>query len=429
MSSVDETHAVDEDNESTNERLTEEAKAQKKKKKKPKKKTSETVATVAEKHGPEKISVQQPTTNEIADALKDALHTKIAMIEQGKHKTTDFDPKTVDASTEVAAASSLLTANEGKTTQEQLDILRALYISQVKSQAVAVAEIRYWQNRYIISNSHYSTLADQHARVSALKNKLEELCKELQKRNVFFQEENKLIRMEQQKQHQGLTKKFEDSIQHISEEIEKNKEDRDKVALENTTLRGQIGKVLEYDKAREAHTEHQLKTKDMEHQLLTVKMKQYTEVAQASLEKATAYETEVHRLTANESHLKNQLTDYSKKFESLQETMSKSNTLFSTFKGEMEKMSKLVKKKDTEINDLHTKLKESHVSLINLHDQKKEDILAINKLTRQKEQLTNLCKSLTAKKVDDDRDSTTRKIDENNTAQSSKDEIKAQQMI
>eukprot|EP00462_Mataza_sp_D1_P023049 CAMPEP_0175142916 /NCGR_PEP_ID=MMETSP0087-20121206/13101_1 /TAXON_ID=136419 /ORGANISM="Unknown Unknown, Strain D1" /LENGTH=408 /DNA_ID=CAMNT_0016426845 /DNA_START=6 /DNA_END=1235 /DNA_ORIENTATION=- len=322
--------------------------------------------------------------------VKALLNTKIATIETAGNKTT-FDPKDVDTTQQAKdAEEKLAKLLTGKSLEEQVKLLRTFYLSEVKSKAVTCGEVRFWKGKHTL-------LKEAHNRNVAVKDKLDEMCKDLHKRNQAYSVELKDIQAIHSKQHKDMTTKFETSLESIGQQLAQHNENSDAVHKENVKMKEQIQKLLEYDKAKEAHQQHQLKTKDIEYKMLAAKLQQHTEVAQSCLDKAQASEGEVTRLQAVETSLRNQLQEYATKFEAVQDTMSKSQSLFLSFKSEMDKMTKQLQKGEKEKLELTKKLNESHQSMIQMHDERSKAATTLAKVTRQKEQLAALCKSLSSK--------------------------------
>jgi hypothetical protein len=89
---------------------------------------------------------------------------------------------------------------------------------------------------------------------------------------------------------------------------------------------------------REQHYGHQLRTKALEQQLAEVKLKQQQELFAQEEAKSHLYTEQIAQLLKTEQDLRSQLGLYGDKFEQFQDTLTKSNDVFATFKKEMEKV-------------------------------------------------------------------------------------------
>jgi molybdopterin-biosynthesis enzyme MoeA-like protein len=103
-----------------------------------------------------------------------------------------------------------------------------------------------------------------------------------------------------------------------------------------------------------------MKSKDLEYQLLEARLEELTE-REAS--RVTTLEGQLKDFGKSESDLRAQLSVYVDKFRAVQETLSKSNELFHSFRNEIEASSKKTKSLEqlcralqTERADLRTRL-------------------------------------------------------------------------
>jgi len=225
----------------------------------------------------------------------------------------------------------------------------------------------------------------QATRGKAQINQLHQLCKELQRQKEIKSEESNTHR----RNNLELTTKFETSLTSISDQLNKHSDDRLAQAEENIKLRDQLREVAKYNEIRDEHYAKLLKTKDLERQIAEAKLQ---EVTQSSLAKVASSEMELTRLRVSEKELRAQLSEYSTKFEQVQETLKKSNELFTTFKTEMDKMSKQVKKVQKEKLEIEIKHKDSQLALIKMLGERKQTKEQLDKVNRQKDKLAELMK-------------------------------------
>src|SRR5207245_800859 len=101
---------------------------------------------------------------------------------------------------------------------------------------------------------------------------------------------------------------------------------------------------------------------ELEIKLLEAKLAQQAEYAAGEAKKYLVAEKKnrmskerIDTLLASEESLRQQLQSYGEKFEQVQSTLTKSNELFATFKGEMEKMNASMKRLENDKNTLAKK--------------------------------------------------------------------------
>lgn len=81
------------------------------------------------------------------------------------------------------------------------------------------------------------------------------------------------------------------------------------------------------------------------------------------------YTEQINALLKTEAELRGQLAMYGDKFEQFQDTLTKSNEVFATFKKEMEKMSKTIKKLEKENAGLRDKGQKSDLAVVDLAEE------------------------------------------------------------
>lgn len=235
-------------------------------------------------------------------------------------------------------------------------------------------------------------------KLSAVKGKLEVLCRELQKQNKSVLDDSRRVAEEEHAKRAELSAKFQDTIKDVSVKLDAQGEDRIKQFQENDALREKLKNFADQYELREQHFAHQIKTKDLEAQLLEAKLKHQTELNVQEGAKLEAYKNELELRTKTEIELRQQLATYSEKFESFQDTLGKSNEVFTTFKKEMDKMTKTIKKLEKENLDMKRKAAKSDLELLKLHEERDNANKALETSKKQNAQLQSLCKTLQEEK-------------------------------
>jgi len=233
-------------------------------------------------------------------------------------------------------------------------------------------------------------------KLGVAKSRLENLCRVLQ-------EDNKRIVDDEQSKRQEIAKKFHDKIEEITTKMEEQGTERIKLYSENELLREKLKNFAEQYQIREKHFETQLKTKDLELQLLEAKVNQLTQIAAQEAVKAksdiAAYKQQIASLTQTEEELRKQLALYAEKFEQFQETLTKSNDVFNTFKQEMDRMTKTIKKNEKENFELKKKCEQTDLTLIDLAEERNNYRKQLDVVTNQKKKLEDLCRILQSERA------------------------------
>ncbi|CAJ2629652.1 beta-taxilin isoform X1 [Trifolium pratense] len=232
----------------------------------------------------------------------------------------------------------------------------------------------------------------------AVRDKLESLCRELQRQNKMLMEECKRVSTEGQNLRLDLSAKFQDAIKDVSSRLEERKDDCLSQLKENDMLRNNLKQLAEQYELSEQQYAQKLKQKSLELQIAELKIKQHEEKLAQEQSQMKLYAEQVSQLLATEKSLRLQLTTDGEKFQQFQEALTKSNDVFETFKQEIEKMAKSMKELKKENQFLKSKSEKSDITLIELVDERERMKKQLEKTKNQKEKLESLCRSLQAER-------------------------------
>ncbi|KAL3656109.1 hypothetical protein CASFOL_000505 [Castilleja foliolosa] len=281
--------------------------------------------------------------------------------------------------------------------------------------------------------------------VVAVKDKLESLCRELQRQNKLFMsynlplfligpalgdrtiptifpgdptrncwrmiplriwivpaEENfdecKRVSTEGQNLRSDLSDKFQDAIKDVSKKLEEQKQECILQLKENEMLKTKLKQLIDQYSLSEQQHAQQLKQKTLELQLAELKLKQHEERLNREQSQMKLYSEQVAHLLTTEKNLRLQLTSDGEKFQQFQEALVKSNEVFETFKQEIEKMAKSIKEYKKENTFLKSKCEKSDVALIELAEERERLKKQLEKTRNQNQKLESLCRSLQAER-------------------------------
>eukprot|EP00041_Stephanoeca_diplocostata_P024283 m.610806 g.610806 ORF g.610806 m.610806 type:complete len:391 (+) comp22495_c0_seq12:65-1237(+) len=275
---------------------------------------------------------------------------------------------------------------EGKSAEEALIVLKALHLEKLVE--LKRAERGETQGK-LIANELTKTRAILD-KANLARSTLEKLCRELQKQNKAVQEESRRAQEQELRKREALTKQFQTTIDDISTRISADEENKKKQAEEHATLRDKLGELLTQHQDRAEHFDKVLEAKNLEIKLVNAKLEHQTQLAEYEGKKYEALEGEYTQLKQSETQLKAQVIDYTEKFESLQQTLSQSTQVFTTYKAEMENMTKTISKLAKERNNWQERYRKVNGALIVAQDDKAT-------LTKKSVTLENLCRALQAK--------------------------------
>jgi len=288
--------------------------------------------------------------------------------------------------------------NENFSKEEKIKTVLSKYVQLLNDNKILEKEATTKSRRSEQLNKEKDTIYSELTKVNSIKSKLETLCRELQKQNKASQEDSKRMAEEEKVRRSDLSKKFHEKIQEISKKMEEQGEERIKLYKENEVLREKIKNFVEQYEIREKHFETQVKSKDLEIKLLEAKVKQQTQIAASESHRAKtqlqSFEEQSLNSSKTEKELRAQLALYAQKFEQFQETLSKSNDVFNTFKQDMERMARTIKKNEKENTELKKKCEQTDLALIELAEERNSYKTQHDNLKIQKKKLEELCRSL-----------------------------------
>jgi len=227
-----------------------------------------------------------------------------------------------------------------------------------------------------------------------LTEKLQTLCRELQKQNKQVAEDSRRTALEEQQKRQEMSDRFGGTVKDITQRLDEHAVERQQQLQENQDLRDKLKQLLEQFDLRESHWEKQLHAKGLEVQLAEAKLEQQVQAAAQMEMKASQFSQQIEIMRETEQELRKQLDSYGEKFKEFQETLQMSNDVFAKMKVDSEKQTKLVrsmekklKHGEAERRELKAKSEETSMALIQKMDE-------CAQLERKRNALEALCRTL-----------------------------------
>ncbi|KAM7499167.1 hypothetical protein LguiA_023581 [Lonicera macranthoides] len=232
----------------------------------------------------------------------------------------------------------------------------------------------------------------------AVRDKLESLCRELQRQNKMLMDECKRVSTEGQNLRLDLSTRFQDAIKEVSCKLEEQRDESLTQLKENEMLKIKLKQLADQYTLTEQQFTQKLKQKTLELQIADLKIQQHEEKSVQEQYQMKLYAEQVSQLLATEKNLRLQLTADGEKFQQFQDALLKSNEVFETFKQEIEKMAKSIKELKKENSFLKGKSEKSDITLIELVEEREHLKKQLEKTKKQKEKLESLCRSLQAER-------------------------------
>uniref|UniRef100_A0A8C6MIT2 Taxilin beta b n=3 Tax=Nothobranchius furzeri TaxID=105023 RepID=A0A8C6MIT2_NOTFU len=248
-------------------------------------------------------------------------------------------------------------------------------------------------------------LQSEHSRAVLARSKLEGLCRELQRHNKTLKEETLQRCREDDLKRKEITTHFQGTLSDIQAQIEEHSSRNTKLCQENGALAEKLKSLITQYDQREANLEKVFKHRDLKEKLLETKLKQANVLLQEAQEKHKLEKELLLKQTAEaklqlkvlkeqELDMRSQLDMYSKKFDEFQGTVSKSNSVYSSFKQDMDKMAKKMKKLEKECLSWKTRFDSCNNSLIDMVADKAIKEKEFELLTIKIQKLESLCRAL-----------------------------------
>ncbi|KAF2560621.1 hypothetical protein F2Q70_00015266 [Brassica cretica] len=244
----------------------------------------------------------------------------------------------------------------------------------------------------------YQQVLSERDSAITVRDKLESLCRELQRQNKMLMEESKRVSTEGQTLRSDLSTKFQEAIKDVSIKLDEQRDESLSQLKENEMLRTKLKHLAGQYMLSEQQHEQRMKQKTLELQISEIKIKQHEEKVIHEQSQMKVYADQVSQLLATEKNLRVQLTSDGEKFQQFQDALVKSNEVFEPFKQEIDKMSKAIKELRKENAFLKSKTERSDFTLVELVEELERLKKLLAKTKNQKDKLESLCRSLQAER-------------------------------
>lgn len=202
-----------------------------------------------------------------------------------------------------------------------------------------------------------------------------------------------------------ITTHFQGTLTEIQAQIEEHSSRNTKLCQENGALAEKLKALIAQYDQREANLEKVFKHRDLKEKLLETKLEQANLILKEAegkhklekellLKQVAEYKSQLNGLKEQETDMRSQLDMYSKKFDEFQGTVSKSNSVYSSFKQDMDKMAKKMRKLEKECHSWKTRFDSCNKSLIDMVADRTIKEKEFELLTIKNQKLESLCRAL-----------------------------------
>ncbi|KAH9277736.1 Alpha-taxilin [Echinococcus granulosus] len=263
------------------------------------------------------------------------------------------------------------------------------------------SKLKLTEKRILSVAAERDQYLDSFNRANIQREKLEALCRELQKQNHLIRDQSLAMAQSEDEKRKEVADRFQSGINEIQTQLNDYLEKNNKLREENQMLADKLQKFIADHEKRESYVQKLLKTRELEAKLAEAKAVQ----ARAVQEQAVLREKrETERALEECSLLKQRLEAhqliefYKNKYQSFNKTMAKSNDLIENTKKEMQKMTKHLRTAESAALEWRSKWEVSQKALLDMIDECRKEKERSQALQKQVDSLSNLCRALRAGK-------------------------------
>lgn len=231
-------------------------------------------------------------------------------------------------------------------------------------------------------------------KITAMKDKLESLCRQLQQQTKALADETKQLTDNERLRRQELADEFQNTIGDVKVKMDQQAQERTQQARENEELRSRFKQFFErYDK-REKELLEQQKQHEEEIKVFEGKLSEQVQLYRREASREATAKRENEALVETDKVLRTQLKTYSDKFSQFQEALSKSDKVFGQYNRQRNKMQRRVETLEKE----NAELRPRNEKRLAVATRERDNLL------REKETLQERCKQLqqTRQRMKDD---------------------------
>ncbi|KAK3378344.1 myosin-like coiled-coil protein-domain-containing protein [Podospora didyma] len=233
-------------------------------------------------------------------------------------------------------------------------------------------------------------------KTTSLKEKLEKLCRELQKENNKLKNENKTLSDTQVRSQNSWDERYSGLLRRMDDyQEEKDNPRKQVVDMEmDEFFRQRFKSLIDQYEIRELHFHSQMRTKELEVQYTLAKFDREKKNHDAEIARSRQLNAQVQTFSKTETELRQQLNVYVDKFKQVEDTLNNSNDLFLTFRKEMEDMSKKTKRLERENENLKRKHEQVNGNILKMAEERNKNLNEIEEYKKKLEKLNGIIKQM-----------------------------------
>eukprot|EP01041_Mallomonas_annulata_P006840 gene6840-13856_t len=297
--------------------------------------------------------------------------------------------------------------DERKSSEDRIKQVRELYINKIRKVILLKAEDENAEKscKSLIDEKRtileeLSLIRKEKDSVEGIKSKLQELCRLLQKQNKDISENTQKISSLENEKLEELSSKFNTTISDVTSKMEDHDKEQMTQIEENKSLEEKTKQFQNHFILKEEHYNTQIRAKTLEIQLLEAKYEQSVNIVDHERAKAIATKAEVDKMTISEKELKIQVKLYADKFETFEDAVNKSNTMFKQFQERTDKMTSTIKKLEKQKSRLERSITRHQVEQQQAVEATPQVEQQLVSLLEEKKEIEIICRSLQKTRID-----------------------------
>ncbi|KAI0398166.1 myosin-like coiled-coil protein-domain-containing protein [Xylariaceae sp. FL0594] len=225
-----------------------------------------------------------------------------------------------------------------------------------------------------------------------LKEKLEKLCRELQKENNKLKNEHRALN----DAHDRLKSSSDERFKKVLETLEAYQEEKDNPRKQVVYMKAEelfknrFKSLIDQYELRELHFHSAMRTKEIEVQWNMARYEQQKKAAEAEANRARQLNSQVVTLTKTENELRNQLSAYAEKYKQVEQSLNNSNELYLTFRKEVEEMSKRTKKLERDNEAYRRKDMALNQNILKMAEERNKHLKELEDTRKKNQKLTSI---------------------------------------
>ncbi|KAM9317402.1 beta-taxilin [Gastrophryne carolinensis] len=359
----------------------------------------------------EQINEEGDTEDTISEEAKESSPSSASLVNDSDTNKEQKPEKKILKGLGKEAAQLLQSLNKLSTPEEKLEALAKKYAELLEERRTEQIQMKQLQKRQLQVIKEKDQLQSEHSKAILARSKLESLCRELQRHNKTLKEETIQHAREDEEKRKEITNHFQITLADIQSQIEQQSERNNKLCQENAELAEKLKSIVSQYEVREEQLEQMFKQRELQQKLVDARLEHTQEQVKQAEEKhkrekeflltqAAEWKLQSKMLKDQETVLKTQIALYSERFDEFQNSLTKSNEVFTTFKKEMEKMTKKMKKLEKDTSTWKTRFENCNKALLDMIEEKALKAKEYDCFVIKIERLEKLCRALQEERIE-----------------------------